>query len=291
MYFHPYAALIDHSSDYNSVVLFDGEELFVKAIRPIKKGEQIFRSYIDVIHPYAERLGSFGCYLPNCQCIKCNPDLVQRATPNPGRLLGRRFSPRENAVNGAYNSLMFPDVINLSPEARGRKFATDMRSLHRTGVPITEQPYAPIRDKFIKHALATGQLNKAFIHVAIFYVRIDLVLLPNDAHPIHKVHAWLMAKLARRLSQATETNSSDSNAPQGAQLDFGLISWSITHELVSRQKESCTVPSFKDLIKTMHDEANNVYGYNKQDSNSLNDAIEREWRKLEGVISEELEKE
>ncbi|KAJ5811255.1 Zinc finger MYND-type [Penicillium robsamsonii] len=52
LYMHPYAGLINHSCDYNSTVGFDGEELYVKAMRSIKKGEQIFISYIDTTTPY-----------------------------------------------------------------------------------------------------------------------------------------------------------------------------------------------------------------------------------------------
>ncbi|KAJ5571043.1 hypothetical protein N7535_004703 [Penicillium sp. DV-2018c] len=49
-YLHPYASLINHSCDYNHILGTDGEELYAKAMRPIKKGGQIFTSYIHTTH-------------------------------------------------------------------------------------------------------------------------------------------------------------------------------------------------------------------------------------------------
>lgn len=80
LYIHPYAALMNHSCEFNSVVGFDGDVLHVKAIRPIKQNEQIFISYVDATNPSKARRKELSeRYYFDCQCAKCgNADTTSR---------------------------------------------------------------------------------------------------------------------------------------------------------------------------------------------------------------------
>jgi hypothetical protein len=85
---HPYAGLINHSCDYNSTVGFDGEELYVKAMHPIKKdltlcalaveevaffqfiaADVVWRCGVDVGNE--DLLAFFDGMHFDCQCTKC----------------------------------------------------------------------------------------------------------------------------------------------------------------------------------------------------------------------------
>src|ERR1700716_1161916 len=63
---------MNHSCDYNAVVGFEGDQLFVKPVRPIKKDEQILISYIDATNPRDIRRSDLReRYLFDCNCTKC----------------------------------------------------------------------------------------------------------------------------------------------------------------------------------------------------------------------------
>lgn len=291
LYFHPYAALINHSCDYNSVVGFDGDELFVKAIQPIKKGEQIFISYIDTTSHYKIRQKELSeRYFFDCQCSKCKQgtdgpeDSFLTPTPKDRSVL-------EAAEEKAY-SLMQSATVETESSQVIDKLESAMHVLHQTSEwPITRQPYISIRDELITSLLSIGQFNKAFIQAAIRYICVDPVVYRHDAHPIRRVHAWALAKLAIHLSQGVEDNPHDSDALQNAQFNFSFIVWSILYRLVSTELESCTVPSFKRLVRSAFHEVHTVFTSNGVDPNDMKDEVKREWKKLDGIISAELGKE
>lgn len=49
--FDPILCSSNHSCDPNSVVVFNQPKLVLRAIKPIKQGEEIFMKYVDVTNP------------------------------------------------------------------------------------------------------------------------------------------------------------------------------------------------------------------------------------------------
>lgn len=291
LYLHPYVALINHSCDYNSVFGFDGDELFVKAIRPIKKGDQIFISYVDVTNPYKIRQKELSDrYFFTCQCSQCKRGID---TPQDAFLTSasKDSSALEAAEEKAYRLMESVDV-DVEPLQTVDQLMSAMHVLRQTSIwPISRQPYVSCRDELVTSLMFTGQFNKAFIQAAIRYIRVDPVVYRYDVHPIRHVHAWALAKLAIHLSQGTELNPDDSDAVQKAELNLSFIVWSILHELVKREPESCTVPSFKQLVRTTFQEVHTVLISNGVDQKTLKTEISKEWDKLERVIRAQLGKE
>lgn len=52
--FDPILCSANHSCDPNAVVVFNQPKLVLRAIKPIKKGEEIFMKYVDVTNPVSE---------------------------------------------------------------------------------------------------------------------------------------------------------------------------------------------------------------------------------------------
>lgn len=291
IYLHPYAALINHSCDYNSVVGFDGDELFVKAVRPIKKGEQILISYIDASGPYKVRRKELSNrYFFDCQCSKCSkgtdtPEDRFLTTPPGGPTL-------KNAEREAHSLLESALGHNIEPTESVRKLESAMQVLHQTSAwPITRQPYISLRDELIASLLSTGRFKTAFAHAAIRYIRVDPKVYPYDSHPIRHIHSWALAKLAIHLSQGIEQNSDDTIPIERFGLNFGLIIWSVLNGLVKKESESCTVPSFKRMVKMAFFEVHQEFVVNGLEPTNMKDDIDREWEKVGAVVSAALEKE
>lgn len=286
LYIHPYAALMNHSCEFNSVVGFDGDVLHVKAIRPIKQNEQIFISYVDATNPSKARRKELSeRYYFDCQCAKCgNADTTSRedsflTTPQD-------LSTVEKVERQAQE--LAESASTCEPAEAIQKLESAMTLLRQTTIwPFTRQPYVSLRDDLITNLLAAGRFNAAFVQASIRYLRIDPIVFPQKSHPIRQIHAWALAKLAIHLSQGVKLNSDDVDI-QRFQLDFGLVIWSILNGLVSGESHSCAVPGFKKMARSAFSEVHGQFIANGLDPGGMGDAIKREWAKVGKVVQEGL---
>jgi hypothetical protein len=291
LYMHPYAGLINHSCDYNSTVGFDGEEVYVKAMRPIKQDEQIFISYIDTTTPYDIRRNELKeRYFFDCSCIKCQKgtDTLEDqfiSTPED-------MTPLETAEREALELMQKATASSTEHAEAIEKLEAAMHKLHATGAwPLTRQPYASLRDKLIISLLSAGNFTRAFIHAAIRYLRIDPVVY-DKAHPIRHIHAWSLVRLTVFLSQeGFQPDPKDPVQIHEFKLNFHYLIWYILAELASTQLESCTVPSFKKLVGNQFVQVHNEFKANGLDPSKSKGVLAAEWQKLERLVTKALEKE
>ncbi|CAG8890936.1 unnamed protein product [Penicillium egyptiacum] len=281
LYMHPYAGLINHSCEYNSTVGFDGEELYVKAMRPIKKGEQIFISYIDTTTPYDIRRNELKeRYFFDCQCTKCQ----MRAETLEDRFLStpKDMTPLETAEREALELMQKATATSTEPADAIEKLEAAMHKLHETALwPLTRQPYASLRDKLIISLLTAGNFTRAFIHAAIRYLRIDPVVY-DKAHPIRHIHAWSLVRLTVFISQeGFQPDPKDPVQIHDFKLNFHYLIWYILAELTSTQAESCTVPSFRKLVGNQFVQVHNEFKANGLDPSKTKAVLSAEWNKLE----------
>ncbi|OQD81784.1 hypothetical protein PENANT_c025G02281 [Penicillium antarcticum] len=291
LYLHPYAGLINHSCDYNATVGFDGEELYVKAMRPIEKDEQIFISYIDTTTPYNIRRNELKeRYFFDCQCTKCakGTDTIEDrfiSTPED-------MSPLENAEREALQLLQTATASSTEASVTIEQLEAAMHTLHKTeNWPLTRQPYASLRDKLIISLLSEGNFTRAFIHSAIRYTKIDPIVY-DKAHPIRHIHAWSLVRLTVFLSQeGFPPNPKDPVQVKDFRLNLHFLIWYILAELTSTQLESCTVPSFRKLVSTQFAQVHNEFKANGIDPTKSRAALSAEMNKLEQMVTQALAKE
>ncbi|PLB48078.1 SET domain-containing protein [Aspergillus steynii IBT 23096] len=287
LYLHPFAALINHSCDYNSVVGFDGDQLFVKAIRPIQKDEQIFISYIDTTNPYQLRRTELReRYYFDCQCSKCEQGPDGPADKFPNTSSPPDPSVLETVGKQAREALEAASTVDIESPEFIAQLESAMRALRQTSPPwpITRQPYLSLRDQLITSLLSAGDFNTAFVQCAIRYLRVDPVVYPHAAHPLRCLHAWALAKLAIHLSQGMEESSGDAIRLETFELNFSLVIWSVLSDLVNREAECCTVPSFKGIVKGAFAEVHREFLVNGLDPRTMGAEIKREWEKMERLV-------
>jgi hypothetical protein len=62
----------NHSCDPNAYIIMDGAEVNVRSLKPIKKDDEIFISYIDTTNPYSRRQHELKQrWFFTCKCAKC----------------------------------------------------------------------------------------------------------------------------------------------------------------------------------------------------------------------------
>ncbi|PYH47591.1 S-adenosylmethionine-dependent methyltransferase [Aspergillus saccharolyticus JOP 1030-1] len=286
LYLHPYAALMNHSCDYNAVVGFDGDELFVKAIRPIAEGEQIFISYVDTTNPRWLRQKELQeRYYFRCRCTKCETEEKEgkEGQGEAATATAAAVAAVEATEANAYA------LLSRSPDSTDPHSLAAEISLLLGGLPetqITRQPYVSLRDELIATLLTLQRYKAAFAHAAVRYLRIDPVVYPQEIHPIRQVHAWALAKLAVLLSQGIEVahGGEDELELERYEVNFSLILWEVLQRLVSLEDKSCNVPAFQRLVKALFGQVTTEFVAGGLDPRRMEREINGEWGKVGKLV-------
>ncbi|KAJ9361721.1 hypothetical protein C8Q69DRAFT_221290 [Paecilomyces variotii] len=289
LYLHPYAAFINHSCDYNSVVGFDGDELFIKATRPIKADEQIFISYVDATYPYNVRRKELAeRYYFECNCSKCE----QGKETREDQFLPTSLDPStlEDIDERARNLVASASADNDALQSM-EKLRSALRMLRETSAwPITRQPYVSLRDELIIAMAAAKQFQSAFVQMVIRYLRVDPIVYPYEGHPIRQVHTYALVKVAMNLNRNHAIGSPDA-VFQKFPKDMDLIIWVLLSQLVKSQQTACTVPSFRELVNSTYRTVDGEFKKYGLEPEKFVTEIKEEWEKLEATADEALKME
>lgn len=220
----PIACSANHSCTPNASVLFDVPRLMMRSLTDIKKGQEIFISYVDITEPFSRRrhhLKQRFCF--TCQCPKCslgpsNPedswlkpleqledtwsslaepmDAIERFSEDPANYVGSTLTERNI---GVLQGKAFQDLesacSNPSNTAAITGLENIMRICKQSGMwPITRQPYASARNEMSARLIEEGKLGLALFQLAKTYFKIDPVLYQQSWHPVRVVHTWTLAK-------------------------------------------------------------------------------------------------
>ncbi|KAH8701127.1 hypothetical protein BGW36DRAFT_425922 [Talaromyces proteolyticus] len=282
LFLHPYAALINHSCDYNAVVSYEADKIFIKASRPIKKDEQIYVSYIDTTYSVNTRRKELAeRYFFNCNCPKCTEE---EKTP-----VGERASI-EHAENKTKELIESASKLEDYDEAV-KKYEQGIRTLLSTfACPITKQPYVSLRDELILVLLSARRFEEALVHTMIRYLRVDPFVYPNENSPVRRLHAWTLAKLGVYVSE-----ESGPGRPDGPFRKFGintaLITWAALVWLVRGEREACTSPGFQTVVKEQYQQVSRLFisaGFKADQMASL---FDEEWKKVDALAEHVLKQE
>ncbi|KAL2856568.1 SET and MYND domain protein [Aspergillus pseudoustus] len=274
VYLHPYAAIMNHDCNYNAIVGFDGPEMYVKAIRPIKKDDQIFISYVDATNRFSVRNKELlQRFYFTCRCNKC---LYEEGEPLelPG------------AVVDAY-ALLESD----SASYEGDQLMGTITNLTDLSWSISEQPLVAIVDEYIATLLSENEIASALSAAALRYLHIDPDLYP-EGHSLRVVHAWALANIALHASESRPRTVLkvyggiiDGSMYQGGEVSVNtkFIAYSVLNTLVLGGNESCVVPGLKETIRRAYaqlDEELRAQGTHLREEM---DRVSGDWAKLDRV--------
>ena len=220
----------------------------MRALRDIEHGEQVFISYVDNTNPYARRQKELAeRYFFKCDCDKCRQGTNARED-----LFSTSPTDRPSlmyAENEALKLLELSQVDEVSVKVQKLRSAMDI--LCKTSAwPVTRQPYPRLRDELIIALLEAQQFTAAFLQLVVRHLRVDPVLFPYSWHPIRKVHAWVLAKLAIYISQSIDLTSETGNLEK-YNLDLGLIAYSIVDKL---HRCNDGLPSVRKIVEAKYKE-------------------------------------
>lgn len=285
----PLLCHVNHSCDPNAYVMMDGAETSIRTLRPIKKDEEIFISYIDTSSPYTKRQNELqGRWFFTCRCTKCRkgptpPEdkwaIVSAALPEKFKQMADVVIEEKKPilsfdspyyVGDSQNDMRVAalqhqifesyEIQQANPDAAEavREITKCMYLCLQTKLwPIYRQPYAALRDEIIVHLLQVQDFETAWYHCTKRYRYIFPKLYPQKAHPVRVVQTWQMAMLA--LYHGTEGTIKDA--------DMDLIAFMLVGEVeqscsASHGEESSFAKSVRQRLNEIKNEIYSKLGTN-----------------------------
>ncbi|GMF77822.1 unnamed protein product [Aspergillus oryzae] len=279
--------------NYNAAVTFDSDNLYIKATRPIQKGDQIFISYIDATNPVKLRRSELReRYYFDCHCAKCAKDLTEPEHSFLGPETQDDLSALEGAEIEAYELLNeCSSAVETDPKKTAKRLRSSIKFLRKVGAwPVTEQPLVSLRDELIASLLADQDIGSGFVQAAVRYLRVDPVVYGDERHPVRQLHAYALARVAVSLDYGEDGDSTGLLGLVDVRMEPVLLAWSVLSRLVELEDEACTVPSFKTMVRWLFDDVNERFKGDKKKPEDRGDDIRREWEKIELLVDRALEK-
>jgi hypothetical protein len=220
----PIVCSANHSCEPNASVLFDQPRVMMRSLTSIKKGEEVFISYIDNTDPYYRRQTQlkqrycFECKCPKCRCgakgrednwaqpienlapkwSSLAEDIDSKAnfSADPASYVGESKAGKDMSIIQAWIYHDYEPIHNQKGDTLAIEALEHvMRTCKQTEMwPITRQPYANIRVDITSRILNQNRLGLALFQMAKTYFLIDPILYTQDFHPVRVVHTWTLAK-------------------------------------------------------------------------------------------------
>ncbi|KAF2133003.1 SET domain-containing protein [Dothidotthia symphoricarpi CBS 119687] len=257
----PTLSHINHSCDPNAYIMMDGPEVAVRTIKPIKKDEEIYISYVDNTNPCSRRQSELKTrWFFTCKCSKCQKgatldedkwairpknlakkhkevaDLIiqhEAFAKDPANYVGESLDEKRVAAIQGKSFAEYEDVQRIpDPAAAMQKIEDGMRLCHQSKLwPVYRQPYAAFRDDLIVTMFAVGKYQIAWAQCAKRYKYIIAKLYPIHFHPVRVVQTWQMAMLALYLA--------DTEGIVGApDVNMGLIAMMLVKQVLDASRLS-----------------------------------------------------
>lgn len=227
------AAMVNHDCDPNTVMVFDGRQLSIRALVELREGEEITISYIDSSMPRERRRDELeGKYFFKCQCRRC---AGQRSLLD-SFLCGCGGKANEAEGEGklscgkcdSVQPVELPKLRVIEGDAWAAVETGDtmkaIKALHKCQVwPLQRQPL-PLLHHSIVHTeyIPTSSWNLALLHSLLLYMRVDPVYYPQRHHPVRVVHGFTLANLFLQITD----------------VDYGKVIWGLLCETAAQVGKS-----------------------------------------------------
>lgn len=312
--FDPILCTANHSCDPNAIVVMDGSNISFRALTTVKKGSEVFISYIDHTNPYKVRQTELsGRYCFKCVCTKCVRRTNSREDEwlHSASMLPERFSDLCNSLeternpdyfvgdNKTTNEIRLAQLQGMSfrdleagrkfdaarnmgsPWAANAKFERVLVTCSQTGLyPLTRQPYAAARYELSALMLEASRPEKSFYHLIKIYWDIDPVLYPQDFHPVRVVHTWALAKTVIWIYEQREMPMTVELHEEG--FDFVVIIWKLLRQLTGLVKKSHGPGRFQNVVdSTLEDVYRGVGG--AQNAALMESDPHNQWERFEDM--------
>jgi len=220
--FEPTLALANHSCSPNAVVMFDGRSVALRAMDPIKKGDQIFITYITATEDLVARQTELKQrYFFECSCEKCRTDespysIFLRRAPRArvegkidllcnteqllvnARSLQASYKPNDRLAN-ACDCLIESEYI-IDHAAKERLLKQGASACYPKKKLFGLHPFPKIMHELYLNYLDTASYINAVIVLLFLFLNCDVYNYPQPHHPARVIRLFTIAKLLKHIS-------------------------------------------------------------------------------------------
>ncbi|KAH7397999.1 hypothetical protein BKA64DRAFT_745539 [Cadophora sp. MPI-SDFR-AT-0126] len=237
--FSPTLARANHSCTPNAFIVFDSRNVSLRALRPIKKDEEIFISYIDPTEDLPQRQSTLKQrYFFTCKCPRCEGDWaaydyfihVQEEDENESISANRMdvIYPHQEVVKTAERcqatlkqypaltsssatasskALTFPKRSHSNPQDHIPSLLAALKSLssHNSNKLLALPPYPETLHSLYLAYIDAQTFTSALITLLSLFLNSDIFTYPQAHHPVRVVRLYTIAKLLKHIASLTPT--------------------------------------------------------------------------------------
>ncbi|KAI3337214.1 SET domain-containing protein [Xylariaceae sp. AK1471] len=222
--FDPLICSANHSCDPNAIIAFNQPRQEIRALRPIKAGEEIFIKYVEVTNPLSVRQAELKeAYFFTCQCTKCQKGASLEADQflePPEKLATENEKPADELVSRHESRLSRFLVPGSDGKAQRRVAAIEAEAYAvlenqqagldevKEAIQIcigskmwrwTRQPVPQLCRRLFSLYLESGSFYQAFRVGVKLHCEILPCLYPQAFYPDRLVNAWAVSTLINVL--------------------------------------------------------------------------------------------
>ncbi|KAK8050283.1 SET domain-containing protein [Apiospora phragmitis] len=247
----------NHSCDPNVVMTFLQPKVELRALRPIKSGEEIFVKYVDVTNPIGVRKAELKqSYFFDCQCSKClkgTGSAEDRFAASPEELPSRYFAIADTLVkkHEAQLSHFLASPVDTATTAQKRVAAMEAEAFSISGTTLdggesvqgdeetarnalkmcldsgmwslTRQPVHQLCRQLFQTYLESGSPYRAFRIGLKAYFEILPKIMPQVFYPDRIIDTWGLAAVANILCSPAFSEVYDELQASGVDLRVVFI--------------------------------------------------------------------
>ncbi|KAI1492103.1 hypothetical protein F5X96DRAFT_628361 [Biscogniauxia mediterranea] len=302
--FDPLVSSANHSCDPNAVQVFNQPETILRAIKPIKKGDEIFLKYTDVTNPFSVRQADLKkTHLFTCQCSKCKQGAVlaqdtflhapeklpsehcQYADSLIGRhepQLSRYSVPGEDATAKRRLAILQAEAFTVAEKQDSG--IEDIRKALQMCITSgmwswTRQPVPRLARRLFGLYLDSGEPYKAFRMGIKMYFDMDPKLTPQEFYPDRLTHAWVLSTITNVLCGPAHREIYQEFAQAG--LDLRIVYFGFLFDVYDHLPRMYGRDSPLGLVvKNTYDQLMAGIGFSES---QLRDTVKSAWPALEAV--------
>ncbi|KAI0004783.1 hypothetical protein F4779DRAFT_621309 [Xylariaceae sp. FL0662B] len=220
--FDPLICSANHSCEPNVVIISNQPSIALRALRPIKKGEEIFLRYTDVTNPFEMRRADLKQrYFFDCKCSKClrGPDTPEEAfAKRPEDLPAEYRSLADSLIEHDKRPLPGPDssdvhlarlaalkssvfAVSENERATEAEVKKALKWCIDSGMwRWTQAPVPQLCRQLFRLYLEGGQIYRCFRLGCKIFFEINPAQHPHAFYPDRLIFTWVMSTLANVLS-------------------------------------------------------------------------------------------
>lgn len=254
--FDPILCSANHSCDPNVVTMFNQPRQLLRALKPIKKGEEITMKYVDVTNPFSIRQAELReAYFFGCKCIKCKKgavwsedkflkaaedlppafaDIAEQLVKRYEGKLAKFFIPANDpkaqrrmaalqAEAFSVSGITF-DINKANETASEDEIKDALKLTLNSGMwSYTRQPVPHLLRQLLILYISAGRTYQAWRIALKTRFEVSPALYPQSFYPDRVVDTWLLTTLTNQLCNPHSGNQEVFEQSMRSGLDLRIV--------------------------------------------------------------------